>query len=294
MAGRVDEGSRLTAPQTALVTGASTGIGRALAHQFASHGYDLVLVARNEEALNLVGRGLSASPRGPDPSADSGSSRAESRDDKVRATSAHVIPLDLAQPRSGAALVERLSAAGLEIDVVVNNAGFGLQGEFAELPTDRQTEMIQLNVTTLTELTRLLLPRMLARQRGGVLNVASTAAFQPGPLMSVYYATKAYVLSFTEGIAEEVAERGIKVSCLCPGPTESEFAERSGMGRTNVFKGSVMSSEQVAREGFDGWNAGKVVIVPGFMNRRGTIAVRFAPRALVRRAVKRLNSLTTS
>ena len=290
----------MTAPQTALVTGASTGIGRALAHQFASHGYDLVLVARNEAALGAVARTLSGLRQGSGPArrsdAEAAGPRGEpdkARPTPVRPTKTHVISLDLAQPRSGAALVDRLSGAGLEIDVVVNNAGFGLQGEFAKLPIDRQTEMIQLNVTTLTELTRLLLPGMLARQRGGVLNVASTAAFQPGPLMAVYYATKAYVLSFTEGIAEEVAERGIKVSCLCPGPTESEFAERSGMGRTNVFKGSVMSSEQVAREGFDGWNAGKVVIVPGFMNRRGTIAVRFAPRALVRRAVKRLNSPTS-
>ncbi len=176
-------------PQTVLITGASSGIGRALAHQFANHGYDLVLVARNAEALDAVGRALSGSPRG---------------SDQVRAT-VSVITADLSQPRSATALVEQLSARGIQIDVVVNNAGFGLQGEFAQLPLERQLEMIQLNVTTLTELTRLLLPAMLERRSGGVLNVASTAAFQPGPLMSVYYATKAYVLSFTEGIAEEVA-----------------------------------------------------------------------------------------
>ena len=260
----------------ALITGASSGIGRALAHQFASHGYDLVLVARNEEALHVVGRGVSASPGGPD---------------RVRTIETHVIPMDLGQQRSAAALVDRLSAAGLQIDVVVNNAGFGLQGEFAQLPLERQSEMIQLNVTTLTELTWLLLPGMLARQRGGVLNVASTAAFQPGPLMSVYYATKAYVLSFTEGIAEEVAGRGLKVSCLCPGPTETAFAERAAVSTSKLFTGSVMGAEQVAREGFDGWNAGQVVTVPGFLNRRGTLVVRLSPRALIRRAVKRLNSV---
>jgi uncharacterized protein len=281
MARRIDEGPGLMPAQTALITGASSGIGRALAHQFARHGYDLVLVARNEEALRAVAR-TSLPPPG---------ERDQARPAQVRLTKTHVIPMDLAQPRSAAALMDRLSAAGLEIDVVVNNAGFGLQGEFAQLPLERQSEMIQLNVTTLTELTRLLLPGMIARQRGGVLNVASTAAFQPGPLMSVYFATKAYVLSFTEGIAEEVAGRGLKVSCLCPGPTETEFAERAAVTKSKLFAGSVMGAEQVAREGFDGWNAGTVVTVAGFLNRRRTLLVRLSPRALVRRAVKRLNSV---
>lgn len=259
-------------PQTVLITGASSGIGRALAHQFADHGYDLVLVARNAVALDEVGRALSGSPRG---------------SHQVRATT---ITADLAQPRSATALVEQLSARGIQIDVVVNNAGFGLQGEFAQLPCERQLDMIQLNVTTLTELTRLLLPAMLERRSGGVLNVASTAAFQPGPLMSVYYATKAYVLSFTEGIAEEVADRGVKVSCLCPGPTETEFAQRAQITGTNLFKGGVMDVKEVARDGFEGWNAGRVVVVPGFSNRRGAFVVRLVPRSLVRRIVKRLNS----
>ena len=248
--------------QTALITGASSGIGRALAQQFASHGYDLVLVARNEDALK----------------------------DVARATKGHVVAADLSRPGSGMALVDGLSARGLQIDVVVNNAGFGLQGEFAHLSLERQLEMIQLNVTTLTELTRLLLPGILARRSGGVLNVASTAAFQPGPLMAVYYATKAYVLSFTEAIAEEVVGSGVKVSCLCPGPTETEFATRAAMTGTNLFSGSVMGVEEVARDAFEGWNAGKVVIIPGFSNRRRAMGVRFAPRAFVRRVVKRLNS----
>ena len=256
-------------PPTALITGASSGIGRALAHQFAGHGYDLVLVGRNAEALAAVGRALSS---------------------LELATTVHAIAADLAQPRSATALVEQLSARGIQIDVVINNAGFGLQGEFAQLPLARQLEMVQLNVTTLTEFTRLLLPAMLERRSGGVLNVASIAAFQPGPLMSAYYATKAYVLSLTEGIAEEVAGRGVKISCLCPGPTETAFAQRAQMTQTKLFKAAVMSVGRVAQEGFDGWNAGKVVIVPGFSNRRGTLVVRLAPRSLVRRAVKRLNS----
>jgi short-subunit dehydrogenase len=131
---------------------------------------------------------------------------------------------------------------------------------------------------------------MLERKRGGILNVASTAAFQPGPLMSVYYATKAYVLSLTEGIAEEVAGTGVKVTCLCPGPTETGFAERAAVTETNLFKRAVMDAEAVAREGFDGWNDGQVVVIPGSSNRRGALVVRFAPRAVVRRIVKRLNS----
>lgn len=198
---------------------------------------------------------------------------------------------DLAKTGSAGALVDQLRQNGVQVDVLVNNAGFGLQGEFTELPADQQVEMIQLNVVTLTELTRLLLPGMLQRRTGGVLNVASTAAFQPGPLMSVYYATKAFVLSFTEGIAEEVAGTGVKVTCLCPGPTETAFMDRAGMRGTNLFKGGTMSVEPVAREGFDGWNSGKVVVIPGFANRRGTLVVRLSPRALVRRVVKRMNSI---
>jgi short-subunit dehydrogenase len=183
-----------------------------------------------------------------------------------------------------------LKTENIQVDVLVNNAGFGLQGEFADLPFDSQAEMVHLNVVTLTELTRLLLPQMLARRTGGVLNVASTAAFQAGPMMSVYYATKAYVLSLTEGIAEEVAGRGVKVSCLCPGPTDTGFAGRAGMTGTNLFKGARMNVADVAREGFDGWNRGEIVVIPGSANRRGALFVQLAPRSMVRRIVKRLNS----
>ena len=253
--------------QTALITGASSGIGRALASEFAVHGFDVVLAARNREALEAVGRTLSSS-------------------------NVQIIDVDLAQPHSADRLVDRLNERGIQVDVVVNNAGFGLQGEFFTLPIDRQLDMVQLNVTTLTELTRLLLPDIVRRERGGILNVASTAAFQPGPLMSVYYATKAYVLSFTEGIAEEVTGTGLKVTCLCPGPTETEFAARASASRINLFKGGAMSAEAVAREGFEGWDANKSLVIPGFSNRRGAMIVRLMPRALVRRAVKRLNSLS--
>ncbi len=281
---------------TALITGASSGIGRALAGRFVAHGYDVILVARNESALEDVGRALSGLRQGSGPARQSeaeaaGPPRGADKSAAAGGTKVRVISADLSVPHSGQALVNRLRADNLPVDVLVNNAGFGLQGEFATLSMDQQIEMIQLNAVTLTELTRLLLPAMLERRTGGVLNVASTAAFQPGPMMSVYYATKAYVLSFTEGIAEEVVGSGVKVSCLCPGPTESSFADRAGMTDTNLFKSSTwMSADDVAREGFDGWNRGKAVVIPGFANRRGAMVVRFAPRQLVRRIVKRLNS----
>jgi uncharacterized protein len=246
-----------------LITGASTGIGRALAREFASHGHDLVLVARREDALREVSREL-----------------------KSRV---HLIAMDLARPGAGLALVNELAARQLQIDVVVNNAGFGLNGEFTDLPLDRQLEMIQLNVMTLTELTRLLLPGMRQRGQGGVLNVASTAGFQPGPLMAVYYATKAYVLSLTEAIAEELAGSGVKVTCLCPGPTQTEFAARADMERTPLFRGGVMTGEEVARRGYEGWMGGQVIVVPGLANRLRVLTVKLSPRAMVRRAVKGLN-----
>lgn len=265
--------------RTALITGASGGIGRALAHEFARHGYDLVLIARNPDALDDVRRAVTDSQPGAD----------------GRPVDVHVIAADLARPNGGSAIVGRLQSAGLHVDVLVNNAGFGLQGEFAELTLAHQLEMLQLNVTTLTELTRLLLPPMLARRAGGVLNVASLAAFQPGPLMSVYYATKAYVLSFTEGIAEEVAGSGLKVSCLCPGPTASGFATRAAASGTNLFtRRRLMPVEDVAREGFDGWNSGRVVVIPGFGNRQAALVVRILPRAMMRRIVKGLNSQAES
>lgn len=276
--------------QTALITGASFGIGRALAHQFATHGYDVVLVARNEAALADVARALANGAVNSDESRPTHAAGAAAGAGRSQTPRVHIITADLTQPHSGRALFERLKADNMQVDVLVNNAGFGLQGPFAELPLDRQIDMLQLNVVALTELTRLFLPELLARRTGGVLNVASTAAFQPGPLMAVYYATKAYVLSLTEAIAEEVAGNGVKVSCLCPGPTVTEFATRAGMTGTNLFKTGGMSAEDVAREGFDAWNRGQVLCIAGGTNRRATMLVRLMPRSVVRRIVKRLNS----
>jgi short-subunit dehydrogenase len=163
----------------------------------------------------------------------------------------------------------------------------------ADLPAARQLAMIQLNVAALTELTRLFLPGMIARRRGGVLNVASTAAFQPGPLMAVYYATKAYVLSFTEALAEEVAETPLRITCLCPGPTATEFAAAADMQRSRLFATAGMEAGAVARAGFRGWKQRQVLVIPGTRNHLlAILAQRLVPRAYIRRITKRLNANT--
>ena len=253
---------------TALITGASAGIGRALAHEFARDGYEVLLVARRADALASLAREISMTHGSP----------------------ARTFPIDLAQASSARDLADRLDAEGTRVDVLVNNAGFGLNGAVADLPLDRQLQMIQLNVAALTELTRRFLPGILEGRRGGILNVASTAAFQPGPLMAVYYATKAYVLSFTEALGEEVAGTGVRVTCLAPGPTATEFADAADMADVRLFAGTVMTAAEVARAGYAGWKRGEMLVIPGPSNRRGVLVVKFAPRAWVRRVVKRLNS----
>lgn len=257
--------------QTALITGSSSGIGRSLALLFARAGYDVVLAARRTASLEPLAAEI----------------RAVGRTARVQA-------VDLSMSGSAEALYRQLHSEGLIIDVLVNNAGVGMQGRFDQLPLERQLAMIELNVTTLTALTRLFLPQMLAKNTGGILNVASTAAFQPGPLMSVYYATKAYVLSFTEGIAEEVASSGLKVSCLCPGPTDTGFAAAAEMKGSRLFTCGAMQADAVARAGFEGWQDGKRVVIPGTANRVGAFAVRFSPRRLAARTTKYLNGVSSS
>ena len=252
---------------TALVTGASSGIGRSLARLLAADGCNLVLVARRGDELERLGAELSAS--------------------HGVTVSAHAV--DLTHPDSAGELLDRLDAAGTSIDILVNNAGFGMRGGFSELPLDRQLEMIALNVTTLTLLTRRLVPGMRNRRRGGVLNVGSTAGFQPGPFMAVYYATKAYVVSFTEALAEELSGSGVRVSCLAPGPTETGFAAEAGATDAGLFRGEVMTVDEVAQIGYEGWKIGKVLIVPGRRNRLRALAVRLLPRTSVVKATRRLN-----
>lgn len=251
---------------TTLITGASSGIGLELAELFAAGGDDVVLVARSEDKLNdLAGRLRQAH--------------------SVEAT---VITSDLSKPTAVDELCEQLSRRSLSVDTLVNNAGFGALGKFADLSTDRQTDMVMVNVVALTRLTRQLLPAMIERGRGGILNVGSTAAYQAGPNMSVYYASKAYVLSFTEGLREELSGTGIHVTVLAPGPTETGFGEDSGMGKFDFFKSAAMSAEAVAKAGYDGYRNNEDVVIPGWRNRLMVTSVGFLPRFATRKLVGKL------
>lgn len=241
---------------TAIITGASTGIGREFARLCAQDGYDLVLIARSEPQLEALA--------------------AEIRDATHRSVT--VLPKDLSQPDAPLELFEQVSRSGFDIEVLINNAGFGLLGRFWELDTREQVEMIQLNVTALTELSRLFLPGFIERRRGRILNVASTAAFQPGPLMSVYYATKSYVVSFSEAIHNEAGDYGVTVTCLCPGPTITEFQKRAGASSTRLFtSGRSMDAATVARIGLNGMKAGKPLVIAGRLNALMAVLVRFVP-----------------
>jgi short-subunit dehydrogenase len=251
--------------QVALVTGASSGIGLDLARKFAAEKFDLVLVARSEDKLREVADGLA-------------------REHGITAT---VLRADLAQPNAASELMRALDERKLEIEVLVNNAGLGMYGPFVEGELAQELRILQVNVVALTELTRLIVPRMIARASGRVLNVASTAAFQPGPLMAVYYASKAYVLSLSEALANEVAGTGVTVTVLCPGPTKTDFFSRAQMAESKLARSrAIMTSAEVAQRGFEGLMRGKTVVIPGLNNRLLANAVRFLPRKTVTRLVR--------
>jgi short-subunit dehydrogenase len=236
----------------AVVTGASTGIGRDLARLCANAGYDLALVARNRQKLEELAR-------------------------EFPARNVRVIASDLSRPEVPEQVYSEL--AGAEVAMLINNAGAGLRGYFHELDAAAQMSILQLNVNALTRLTRLFLPAMVERRSGWIMNVASTAAFQPGPLMAVYYASKAYVLSFSEAVYNEVRDKGVTVTAVCPGPTATEFGDRAGMEGTKLFTSpNIMDSAIVARLGFEGMLAGKPVVITGTRNRLMAFATRFAPR----------------
>jgi hypothetical protein len=252
---------------TALVTGASSGIGLELARLFAKGGHDLILVARNEPKLNELALYLGGMYR----------------------CKVEVISADLSQPEVPEALVDELARRGLTVDALVNNAGFGESKLFAEQDLRRIMEMIQLNMTTLTHLTRLILPRMIAARKGRILNVASTAAFAPGPLMAVYYASKAYVLSFSEAIANELKGTGVTVTALCPGPTRTGFATAAGVTNTNLFHTpGVMDAAPVAEAGYRGCMKGKAVVIPGLLNKVLVWVIALSPRWAVTPISRRL------
>jgi uncharacterized protein len=253
--------------ETAVITGASSGIGADLARLFARDGSRLLLAARSVTALEKLAVELRS----------------------LYGVECLSFGVDLAEATGPRDLVRFCAARGLEVDVLVNNAGFGAWGELVSIDPDRQLAMIEVNVAALTHLTRLLLPGMLERGRGRILNVASTAAFQPGPLMAVYYATKAYVLSFSEALAEELRGTGVTVTTLCPGPTATGFGNAAGFGGSRFFNLiHPVPSRPVALAGYRAMRKGKRVVITGFTNRLGAFLTRFLPRPLLARIVKAL------
>lgn len=244
--------------QTALVTGASMGIGVDLAECYAKDGYDLILTARSEAQLKDVAAKLAAAH-------------------KIKTAA---IAIDLGVPGNGEKLAAEIAKRGLVVDVLVNNAGYGIAGAFNGSERAGQLGMIDLNDRALVELTHIYWPRMLANKRGGVLNVASTASFQPGPLMAIYYASKAFVLSFSEALWKEAEGTGVHVTCLCPGPTVSHFRERAGTGKTKLASnlGNAMGSAPVAQMGYKAWKRNRRVVITGARNRMLASLTPFLPR----------------
>ncbi len=242
--------------RVALVTGASAGLGVEFARQLSKRGHQLVLAARRKDRLDALAKEL-------------GNARA--------------LVIDLSKANAASKLMTDVDDAGEQVELLVNNAGFGLTGKFATLDAKRLRQMIDLNVGALTDLCRAAAPAMIKRQSGAILNVASTAAFQPGPNMAVYFATKAYVLSFTEALHEELKPHGIKVSCLCPGPTHTEFGEVAGFGGNGLFDRVVMESPEVVAAGLAALDRNHAVMVPGWKNKAVAASTRFAPRSIVRK-----------
>lgn len=252
---------------TVLVTGASSGIGMELAKVFAKNGHNLVLLARGRKALEALAQELQTKFK----------------------VSAQVLEADLSDSQGPGKVAQELTVRNLHIDVLVNNAGFGLMGPHAEIDNQRQLDMIQVNVTSLVNLTRLLLPGMLSRNTGGVLNVASSAAFQAGPNMAIYYATKAFVLSYTEALHEEVGATQLHVTCLCPGPTNTGFVAAAGMEGVTLFKFGVQSSEDVARVGFAAFQKNQAIAISGIKNIVLALLVKLSPRFVTRKIAQALN-----
>lgn len=252
--------------RTALITGASSGIGYELAKQFAKNKINLVLVARSENKLNELAQDLT----------------------KEFGVVCYVISKDLSNYYTAKEIHDECDSKNIRIDFLVNNAGFGDSGFFHESSWPKQEEMINLNITTLTYLTHLFLKDMIKKRSGKILNVASTAAFQPGPFMSVYYATKAYVLSFSEALSSELEDHGITVTALCPGPTKSDFVNKANLGNSKLFNRNIPSSEEVAKYGYAAMMKGKPVAIHGFLNTVMATCIRFTPRSVIRNIIRSL------
>jgi short-subunit dehydrogenase len=252
---------------TALITGASAGLGRDFARLFAADGHDVVLVARRRDKLDELAAEL----------------------ERDAGVTAHVLPADLTDRTAPVEIHDHLQANGVAIEFLVNNAGFGSTGRFAELDAQRELDMIAVNITALTHLTRLLLPSMIERGHGRILNVGSTAGFQAGPYMATYYATKAYVNHFSEALAHELAGTGVTVTVSCPGATATEFAGIAGNDKSQLFAAAVARSEDVARAAYQAMMKGKRMIVHGARNRILVQALRVAPRRMVHGIAAKLN-----
>jgi short-subunit dehydrogenase len=254
--------------KTALITGASGGIGYELAKQFARYQHNLVLVARSEAKLNQLAEELRA----------------------VHRVQIAVIAQDLSQPQAVTSIHASLKAQNITVDYLVNNAGFGDFGFFVETDWAKEEQMINLNIMALTHFTKVFVQDMVQRRSGRILNIASTAAFQPGPLMAVYFATKAYVLSFSEAIANELQGTGVTVTALCPGPTDSGFLEAAALEGSKLFKGKKLpSSAEVAAYGYRAMMSGKTVVIHGTRNWLLANSARFAPRKLVTALVRKMS-----
>jgi uncharacterized protein len=245
--------------QTVLITGASGGIGYELAKLFARDHHNLVLVARSTDKLAQVAAEL-----------------------QTGGVSVKMIALDLAAPPAPKFLFDQIQLAGIPIDILINNAGFGVFGDFAQMPEEEILGQINLNIAALTQLTRLFLPAMVQRRSGRIMNIASTAGFQPGPLMAVYYATKAYVISFSEAIANELRNSGVTVTCFCPGATHTGFAKRAGTEKSRLFKQlGAMNADKVALDGYRAVMEGRTLAISGVHNWLVAQSSRFAPRKMV-------------
>lgn len=244
---------------TALITGASGGIGYELAKLFARDHHNLVLVARSADKLAQIASEL-----------------------QTRGVSVKTVALDLAEPPAPKFLFDQLQRERIAVDILINNAGFGALGKFAQMPDDQIFGQINLNITALTQLTKLFLPPMLARHTGRIMNVASTAGFQPGPLMAVYYATKAYVISFSEAIANELKDSGVTVTCFCPGATHTGFAKRAGNDKSRLFKQlGAMNADKVALDGYRALMEGRTLAISGLHNWLVAQSTRLGPRKMV-------------
>lgn len=254
--------------KTALITGASAGLGQEFARLAAADGHDLILVARRKDRLEALAAELEA----------------------AHGIAARVLAEDLAHRAAPSRVAEAIQARGVGVDILINNAGFGSHGAFAQADRARELEMVDVNIRALLELTHLFLPDMLGRKQGRILNVASVASFVPGPLMATYYASKAFVLSFTEALSVELRGTGVTATACCPGPIATEFGRVAGSERTNLFRSRPADPLRVARHGYRAMLAGKVVAIPGFKNKLSALLPRMSPRSWVRAFTLVINS----